>query len=338
MLLITGKPGVPYLFPGFFWEHQTICLYFPVYLPFLKEKSNKITEGRREFEMTDEDPSDEHIIEAIGKTRVIIRNGRVISVGEPLIKECPLARRFARPVHTISPDEVAENIRYRISSFGMCTPDRQVTMSGEFVGFGASELISFGISRGLLDAAVLVCDGAGTVIATNPGLVQGIGGRMSGLVKTTPLPEVIDAIREAGGIVVNPSDAGLTQYKGFAVAMSHGFSKVAVTVTSPDESEQIREMYPGAFIIAVHTSGISAECAERLGRSADILTSCASREIRDYAGKHALLQAGAAVPVFAMTPTAKDLILAKIAATSSQVVVLTTSLPYTRDQHPEPLV
>ncbi len=288
--------------------------------------------------MSEEEHSDEHIIEAIGKTRVVIRNGRVISVGDPLIRECPLARRFARPVHTISPDEVAENIRFRISSFGMCTADREVTMESEFVGFGASELVSFGISHGMLDAAVIVCDGAGTVIADSPALVQGIGGRMSGLVKTTPLPEVISAIRLAGGIVVNPSDAGLTQFKGVSVAASNGFSKVAVTVTSPDESEKIREQYPEAFIIAVHTSGISDECAERLGRSSDILTACASRAVREYAGKHALLQAGAAIPVFAMTRAAKDLILTKIAATPSQVVVLTTPLPYTRDQHPEPLV
>lgn len=78
---------------------------------------------------------------------------------------------------------VKSNIEYRISSFGMCTPEREVLGSTEFVGFGTSEILSFGLHAGLIDAVVLVCDGAGTVVVTTPSLVQGIGGRMSGLVK-----------------------------------------------------------------------------------------------------------------------------------------------------------
>ena len=50
--------------------------------------------------MPEEEKSDERIIEAVGRTRVIIRNGRVVSAGEPLIRECPLTSaledRFTR--------------------------------------------------------------------------------------------------------------------------------------------------------------------------------------------------------------------------------------------------
>ena len=40
---------------------------------------------------------DEHIIEAIGRSRIVIKNGKVVEVGEALISDCPLAKRFALP-------------------------------------------------------------------------------------------------------------------------------------------------------------------------------------------------------------------------------------------------
>jgi putative methanogenesis marker protein 8 len=125
-----------------------------------------------------------HVMEAIGRCRVIVRDGKVIEVGVPMVKSCPLARRFGLPVDPITPERVRENIEHRIRSFGLCTPERQVIMGGEFVGFGASELLSFALAQGILDCAVIAGDGAGTVLASTPGLVQGIGGRMSGLVRT----------------------------------------------------------------------------------------------------------------------------------------------------------
>ena len=42
--------------------------------------------------------NDEHIIEAIGRSRIVIRNGRVVEVGEAQITDCPLAKRFASPI------------------------------------------------------------------------------------------------------------------------------------------------------------------------------------------------------------------------------------------------
>ena len=37
---------------------------------------------------------DEHVIEALGKTRVIIRNGIVVEVGEPKIDYCPIFDKY----------------------------------------------------------------------------------------------------------------------------------------------------------------------------------------------------------------------------------------------------
>ena len=282
--------------------------------------------------------SDEHVIEAIGKCRIVIRNGSVVEVGSPLITECPLARRFAMPVDPITPEAVKENICYRIRAFGMCTPYRKILMSGDFVGFGASELISYGLSAGFFDAAIIACDGAGTVIATTPDLVQGIGGRMSGLVHTSPLPGVIAAIEQNGGMVPFSENAGMDQPGGTRVAFTSGYSKVAVTVALSDDAQEIRRAYPSAFIIAVHTTGITNEEASEYADTCDIVTSCASRAVREVAGEKALLQAGSSIPVFAMTQMAKDLILQKVRVTGGQFLVTGAELPFAGDFGPKPLV
>jgi len=51
---------------------------------------------------------------------------------------------------------------------GLISPDE------EFVSFGSSELIGFGLKRGIAGGAI-VADGAGTVAIQNPSLVQGLG-------------------------------------------------------------------------------------------------------------------------------------------------------------------
>src|SRR5512136_3178817 len=213
--------------------------------------------------MTGKDPEpkpsetrrNEHVVEAIGRTRVVIRNGRIVEVGSPCIAECPLARKFAVPVADFTPEAIRANIENRIRSFGMCTEGREVTDTRDFVGFGASELLSSAFRAGFIDAAVLACDGAGTVIAPVASLIQGIGGRMSGLVSTSPLPGVIRRIKSAGGYVVDPDDASIDQVRGAEAAYELGFRKVAVTVADPETAREVRRLHPGAVIVAVHTTG-----------------------------------------------------------------------------------
>jgi putative methanogenesis marker protein 8 len=284
------------------------------------------------------DNTDEHILEAIGRCRIVIRNGEVVEVGEARITTCPLTKKFAHPLSVIDKESVKANIEHRIKAWGMCTPRREVSDTGEFVGFGASELLSFGLSVGLLDAVVLACDGAGTVVVTKPALVQGIGGRMSGLVKTIPYEDVIRRIEENGGIVIDKVHAGLDQTAGVARAYEMGYKNVAVTVAIPTEAKKIRDRYPDVIIFGVHVTGLNREDAEILVSAADLVTSCASKTLREVAGKKALLQAGVAVPIFAITKKAKDLIIEKIRQSSQQVLFKTTRLPALSEQQPEPLV
>jgi len=282
--------------------------------------------------------SDEHIIEAIGRSRIVIREGRVVEVGEPQISDCPLAKRFALPIPAITKDAIKANIEHRIEAFGMCTPDREVCNNREFVGFGASELLSFGLYSGLIEAVVLVCDGAGTVIATKPEMVQGIGGRMSGLVRTSPYKTVIDRIEQGGGLVLDREHARIDQLAGVALAVSEGYRNIAVTVASPDIAENIRRIHPDSFIFAVHVTGLSRDEAGSLVSVSDLVTSCASRAIREIAGTRALLQAGITIPIFAMTQKGKLLILEKIRQSDEQILIKSTRLPALGDDQPCPLV
>lgn len=282
--------------------------------------------------------NDEHIIEAIGRCRIVIRNGRVVEVGEPVIKDCPLAKRFAYPIPDIRPDSVKANIEHRIKAFGMCTPDREVLDNREFVGFGASEILSFGLMAGSIDAAVIACDGAGTVVATQPAMVQGIGGRMSGLCKTSPHRAVIERIERNGGFVLDHKHAAMDQPAGVALAVEKGFRKIAVTIALPEDALRIRTIHPETLIFAVHVTGLTPCDAEVLAANADLITACASKTIREIAGQRALLQAGTAIPIFAMTAQGRDLVIEKIRQGSEQVLVKPTKLPSLGGQQPEPLV
>jgi len=285
--------------------------------------------------------TDEHIIEAVGMTRIVIRDGKVVEVGEPEVRFCPLAKRFATPVDPITKETVQRNIEARIKNFGMCTKDREVLDKETFVLFGASELMSTGLRTKTLDAAVICSDGAGTVIIRTPDLVQGIGGRMSGLVSTTPLPSVIQRIGEAGGIVIDKTTAKMDVLAGLARAKSEGWTKTAVTIAGfqHELAEEIREKYPEALIIAVHTSGVqSAENAERLVAASDLVFACASKHVRAAVSK-ALVQGGIGVPVYAMSRAGKRLIMERLIETDQQILVKNTKLPVEdMGKQPEPLV
>jgi putative methanogenesis marker protein 8 len=283
------------------------------------------------------DKKDEHVLEAIGRARVVVRNGEVVEVGLPLLKKCPLARRFAQPVLQMNPEEIRANMEERIRGYGMCTGERALLSDRDFVIFGASELISCGIRKGMLDAAVIVCDGAGTVVANNPQLIQGIGGRMSGIVSTTPIQKVMNSIEAYGGHILSQT-AGINQVAGTGLAYNLGYQKVAVTVADAATSVTIRANYPEALIFGVHLTGVSRQEAEGLVRSCDLISACASAEIRLAAGQAALLQAGGSVPVFALSVRGKRLILGKLLETDTPLFVKAGTLPIELGEQPEPLI
>ena len=111
------------------------------------------------------------MVEALGKARIVIRDGKVVEIGEPQIEYCPLFHKY-RGMEKIDLQTIEENIKFRIEDFGMCTPQRQLKMK-DFLSFGISETLGTLLEENLIECAVIVCEGCGTVIiersTTNPG-------------------------------------------------------------------------------------------------------------------------------------------------------------------------
>jgi len=250
-----------------------------------------------------------HVMEALGKSRVVIENGKVVEIGEPAVKYCPLFKKY-RNIDEFNEETIRENIEYRISHFGMCTPSRRVRMN-DFLSFGISELLSMAICENIIDAAVIAADGTGTCVISDPEIVQGLGGRISGIIETEPIAPVMDAIGRDR--ILDPEKAKIDQFAGVAKAFGMNFKKVGVTITKADDASLIRSTFGRDVIIfAVHTTGTSMNDAEKMFDSCDVITACASENIRKVAKERALLQAGTKIPVFASSVLGKDIILSKL--------------------------
>ncbi|HEY3360700.1 MAG TPA: methanogenesis marker 8 protein [Methanosarcina sp.] len=269
-----------------------------------------------------------HIMEIMGKTRVVVKDGEVIEVGEPEIEWCPLIAKL-NGVQKITSEEVEKNVESKISNIGMFTAKRQLLEDDTFVAFGASEIMMSGLRSGFLEITVTACDGAGTVISNNPALVQGIGGRMSGLVETDPVKDVITGIETHGGTVLDPSTAAINPIAGVRKATQLGYKKIAVTIADSNTAKKLRELEAelgiDLIVIAVHVTGVSKEEAQGLLNNSDIVISCASKHIRELAKP--IVQVAAAIPLFALTQKGKELVIERAKDIKSPILINTTELP-----------
>ena len=166
----------------------------------------------------------EHIVEAIGLSKVTIKDGKVIDVSEPKLNYCPLFHHH-RGMEKITKKAIWDNMQFRIDDFGMCTSNRQLRMK-DFLSFGISEILSTLIKENVIDCVVMVCEGCGTLIVTESELVQGIGGRVSGLVKTSPIPELFDQLGRKN--ILEPETAKIDQTEGIKLAIKQGYKNIAV--------------------------------------------------------------------------------------------------------------
>ena len=266
-----------------------------------------------------------HIMEMMGKARVVVKDGKVVEVGAPEVEWCPLFVKL-RGVQKMTQEEIRKNMESRISELGMFTENRKLEFETTVVAFGASEVMMSGLNSGFLETTVTACDGAGTVISGNPALVQGIGGRMSGLVETEPIDAVIKEIEERGGTVLDPSTAVIDPAGGVRKAVELGYRRIAVTVADPKTAKNLRkletELGLDLIIIAVHVTGLSREEA-----------SCASRHIRELAKP--LVQVAAAIPLFALTQKGKELVVERAKDIQSSILINAMKLPVLPD-HKQP--
>lgn len=280
-----------------------------------------------------------NIMELLGRSRIKVEGEMVAEAGQPMINWCPLFDKV-RGIKEVTAESAAANMEFRIKNHGMFSPRRRLKMD-TFVGFGASESMMTGLQSEIIDAAVTVCDGAGTVITANPDLVQGMGGYISGLVESDPIPEVIEGIRQMEGHILSPKDARIDQLEGAAYAAAAGYKRFAVTVAEATDAEKLRELEKASgvriMIIGVHLTGIASEEASRLLAAADIVTACASKHIREQV--RPLVQVGTAVPLFGLTGWGKELLVERAKQVEQPLLINTMPLPVLPERkQPRPLV
>ncbi len=254
---------------------------------------------------------DEHVMEALGKTRVKVKKGKVVEVGEPKIEYCPIFDKY-RGIKKLTPENVKENIEFRIKDFGMCTNDRKVRMK-DFLSFGISEILSTLIKEGEVDCVVSVCEGCGTVLLTEPEIVQGTGGRVSGLLSTCPLEDIIEKLGREN--VLDPESATIDQIKGTLKAIEMGYKKIAVTIVAAEDAKKLREMENDdikIYIFAAHVSEISKNDAETIFNNSDVVTGCASKYIREIGDDEDYFKAGASIPIYGVTESGKRFLKMRI--------------------------
>ncbi len=246
-----------------------------------------------------------HVTECLGKTRVVVENGSIVEVGEPQIKKCPLFGKH-RGIDELNAGSVRDNIEFRMEDFGLFSEERKVRMP-DFLSFGISEILGTALKHGAIDAAVIAADGCGTAVVTDPEIVQGMCGRISAIVETSPIETVIEAMGR--DMVLDPETAEIDMLAGLEKAYSMGFRSVAVTVCGADDAVKARDSYGySTVIMAVHTTGTSYSDAVTLFDNCDVITACASATIRQEAKSRDVVTAGNKVPIYGVSEKGKELV------------------------------
>ncbi|MGD0057272.1 MAG: methanogenesis marker 8 protein [Methanomassiliicoccales archaeon] len=284
----------------------------------------------------------EHLLE-MAKALVLVKDGKITVLSDPKIMRCPL-RSNLYGCDEENRQTVETTLKKHMAEYGMYGPNRVLEANEKPVSFGASEIIMDAMTEGMVDAAVVVCDGAGTVIITRPEVLQATGAHMTGLIRTDPIPETQEGLRQRGCFLLDDV-CTIDQVKGYLKATKSGFKRVAVTISGlrAFEARTLKEMghVSGCppVILAVHNSGVTKEDAEMLGESCDIVWACASKEVRDVVGKRAKIQIGISIPVFALSDMGKKLVLNRASHFDDGIVIHRASLPMTPSgKQPEPLI
>ena len=250
-----------------------------------------------------------HVIEALGLSKITVENGKVVDVTQPEVDYCPLFHKY-QGIEKLTKEAIAKNIQFRIDDFGMCTANRQLRMK-DFLSFGISEILSTLLGECEIDCAIMVCEGCGTVIITESEMAQGVGGRVSGLVETSPIPELFDEIGKDN--IVNAETAKIDQVEGIRLAIKKGYKNIAVTValaSDIDAIDKLKEENPDVniYVFVVHTSKRSPEEARKLFDGCDVATGCASKNMRKIGQEESLKTVGQSIPIFSKTEAGKKFI------------------------------
>jgi len=252
---------------------------------------------------------DKHVTKRAG-CKVTISNGKV-EVGEPRILYCPLAKetygRKACPECTEVKPFLKMEFENKIVE-GMFTEGRKICENKARYTYGASEMLMDALKEKVIDAAIVVCEGVGTIVVENPEIVQGIGEKMTGVFYTSPHKKLIKRLEE-NSFVVFPETARIDQIKGIDAARRLGYKKIAVTTADKDSNKlkKIKEINAEIIALALCTTGIDEKTVRMIKEYADLVWACGSKHVRELVGPESWVQLGTRLPVFVLTERGFDL-------------------------------
>ncbi|MDD5495704.1 MAG: DUF2099 family protein [Candidatus Omnitrophica bacterium] len=262
---------------------------------------------------------DIHIIRYFSSL-ITVSNGKVVKVTKPNISYCPLSSFLYGGIKNppglstaLLKDEIKKVIKGKITRFGFCTKDRMLWKDEAVIPYGASELLAYGLKNKAIDSAVIVCDGAGTVITAVPQIVQGIGARMHTVLKTSHIPEVAIKLRRYSCHILDEKGS-INQMSGVSEAAKKGYKRIAVTVSAfGEESLKNIRALEGRYgisltILAVCTTGIKEGRLIEIEKYADIVWACHSKNIRNRLSKKAIKILSKVSPVYMLTEKGKKLV------------------------------
>ena len=252
--------------------------------------------------------NDRHVIEALGKAEVVIENGKITYIGEPVVDYCSI---FDNGQHKgdLTKEFIKSNIEKRMDEFGMCTPQRSIDVE-DTMSFGTSETLKTNMIKGNIDCVVGACEGVGTLLINDAEIVQGVGGRVSALISTTPIKEVMEKVGREN--VLNPETAELNPLKGLEMAIERGYKNIAITIIPTEMVKDLRQ-YPkpddvNIYIFVAHTTNVSKKEAEMLFDYADVISGCSSINMRQTAEERKPYYSGKKVPLYAVSENGKKLL------------------------------
>lgn len=263
--------------------------------------------------------------------RVQISEDSIEVLSKPLVEYCPLHEALHGTKH-IDAEALLKSVEMKIADFGFCCGNR-VFNAEPVVAYGASEMMRVWLEKKLVDCAIVVCEGAGTVVTANGKLVQGIGARLTGIIRTSPIREIIERIETEGGVVLNKTSARINQFECVKRAFDLGFKRVAVSVAGFQAKtiSEIRDFEASVdsdvLVFSVCNTCVSRIDIEHIAR-ADIVCASASKTVRKEIGNKALLQLGVTIPVYALTEKGKKLVLAYLTEFKDRLVIFRTKIPY----------
>jgi putative methanogenesis marker protein 8 len=276
-------------------------------------------------------PCGSHEIYCCG-SRVKISEKGVVAVTKPVVRHCPLHESLYG-TKRIDSRTVENGVERKIREFGFCCKNREFSLD-PIVAYGASEMMSVWLGKHLIDCAVVVCEGAGTVMTNNAKLVQGIGERLTGIIKTSPIRQMIQYIEKNGGKVLDDTSTRIDQVEGVRQAFLTGSKRVAVSVASFQSKaisgiRQLEKIERKEALVFSVCNTLAKDVDVKHIVKADIVCASASRILRNQVGSKALLQVGITIPVYALTQRGKEMMLAYLEAFKDRLVIFRTGkLPY----------